>query len=248
MSTTTKKATKTTPPRPEPKATRPPVPAGILDGNGRTARLARWLREMPKRAQVDTLVLETKSEDGWTRVQSWERAEVGMHLALTIDALVTDMANEVGAYLTAKLVWVDSKTGEAWTEHALRAQPEGLQVGQAFAGGVQDVAIQTQRALERLVSAFMGGIETSTQSSARAAEIASSNFESAQAELQLARERIMQLEREKSELELELEQALGAAERIQQEAQSGAQQSQIASIFGQLLTAKPPTPPTGKPS
>jgi hypothetical protein len=216
----------------------PPVPAGILDGNGRTARLARWLRETPRRKQVDTLALELKSEDGWARVQSWDRTDVGMHLALPIDAHVTDLANELGAYVTCRLSWLESATGATWTEHALRCQPEGIAQGQAFGGDAQSVAVQTQRALDRLVGAFMGGIETSTRLSERAAEIATSNYEGAQAELSLLRERVVTLEREKAEVEMQLEEALSAAERLSAESQQGAQQSQVTGLITQLIASQ----------
>lgn len=184
----------------------PPVPAGILDGNGRVARLARWLRELPKRREVDTLVLEMKSEDGWQRMQSWDRADAGMHLALPIDAAVTDLANEIGAYCTFKVAWFNSKDNTYWTEHALRAQPEGMTQGQSFSGDAQSAAIQTQRALERMVGAFMGGIETSANHLQRQAENNQALYEHAMGELTLARERIARLERENVELESQLAQ------------------------------------------
>jgi hypothetical protein len=218
------------------------VPAGILDGNGRTARLARWLRETPRRKEVDTLVLELKTEDGWARVQSWDRADVGMHLALGVDAHVTDLANEMGSYVTCRLSWVESATGNVWTEHALRAQPEGIAQGQAFGGDATSVAVQTQRALDRLVGAFMGGIETSTRLSERAAEIASANYEGAQSELALLRERVVSLEREKAEVEMQLEEALSAAERLSEESQQGNQQSQVTGLITQLIASQQQTP------
>lgn len=225
-----------TPPAPTKKP--PPVPAGILDGNGRTARLARWLRDMPTRRDVDTLVLELKSEDGWTRVQSWDRSDVGMHLALPIDSAVTDIANELGAYVQCKVSWVDSKTGNTWTEHALRCQPEGMTQAQAFGGDASSAAIQTQRALERLVGAYMGGIETSLRLAERSSEIATTNYESAQAELSLLRERVVALERDKAELELQLEEAVTAAERIEEDAKQGASQQQFMGLMTQLVASK----------
>lgn len=231
MATTTKKtATANAPDRKV-----HPVPAGILDGNGRTARLARWLRELPKRREVDTLVLEMKSEDGWTRVQSWDRPDVGMHLALPIDSAVTDLANELGSYVSCKVVWLESKTGQAWTEHALRCQPEGMTQAQAFAGDASSTAIQTQRALERLVGAYMGGIETSMRLAQQSTEIAASNYESAQAELSLLRERVITLEREKAELETQLEEAISLAEKTEEEAKSGQKQQQVMSLMTSLI-------------
>lgn len=228
---TTKKTT-TTAQKPENAR---PVPAGILDGNGRTARLARWLRDMPKRKDVDTLVLEMKSEDGWTRIQSWDRPDVGMHLALSIDSAVTDLANELGAYVTCKVVWLESKTGQAWTEHALRCQPEGMTQAQAFGGDAASTAIQTQRALERLVGAYMGGIETSLRLAERSSEIASQNYESSQAELGLLRERVITLEREKAELEAQLEEAISLAEKTEEEAKNGQKQQQVMSLMTSLI-------------
>jgi hypothetical protein len=228
--------------KPSDDAPPPPVPAGILDGNGRTARLARWLRDLPKRPQVDTLVLELKSEEGWARVQSWDRRDTGMHLSLPIDAHVTDLANELGAYVSCRLSWIESATGNTWTEHALRAQPEGMASGQAFSGDAQSAAVQTQRALERLVGAFMGGIETSTRLSERAAEIAASNYEGAQADLALLRERVVSLEREKSEVELQLEEALSAAERISAESQQQGQQQQVTGLITQLIASQQSAP------
>lgn len=215
-----------------------PAPAGILDGNGRVARLARWLREMPKPRDVDQLVLEMKSEDGWTRVQSWTRADVGMHLALPIDSLVTDLANEIGAYTSCKVSWISTESGEVWTEHALRAQPDGLQVTQAFGGTAQDTAIQTQRALERLVGAFMGGIETSSRLAERSAEIASANFEAAQAELGLLRERVIELERENADLEMQLEETVNSLEKTQTDQAQNAGKQQFTQMVTQLIASQ----------
>lgn len=216
----------------------PPLPAGLLDGNGRTARLARWLREVPKRKELDTLVLEMKSDDGWQRMQCWDRAEAGMHLALAIDAAVTDLANECGAFVTCQVAWLDSKSGQYWTAHALRAQPEGMGGQQAFAGDAQSAAIQTQRGLERLVGAYMGGIETSQRMCERSAEIAQSAYEGAQNELMTLRERVQALERENAELSSQLEAAIDAGERLEAQKAQGDQQSQAMGLFQQLMASQ----------
>jgi hypothetical protein len=217
----------------------PPVNGSLLDGNGRTARLARWLRELPKRTQVDVLVLEVKSDDGWNRVQCWDRKEVGQHLALAIDAAVTDLANEVGAFVTAKVAWWDSAAGTYWTEHALRAQPEGMQGQQAFSGDAQSAAIQTQRGLERVMSAYMGGIETSQAMLRDSASIAQENFRASQTELMLLREKVAQLELENGQLAAQLEEALSAAERIEEksESQTNSQQQQAMQLFQGVISS-----------
>lgn len=219
---------------------KPIVPAGILDGNGRTARLARWLRELPKRKEVDTLVLELKTEDGWQRVQSWDRADAGMHLALPIDSAVTDLANEIGAYSSFKIAWYESKSGAYWTEHALRAQPDGLTAAQSFSGDAQSAAIQTQRALERLVGQFMGGLETASTHLQRQADNTQQLYEHTLGELTLARERIARLERQVVELEAQVSEVEAqrdeALERAEELAKTQAPDPTKAQI-GQFLQA-----------
>ena len=128
-----------TAPRPSPAPSHPPVPAGILDGNGRTARLARWLRELPRRKEVDTLVLEMKSEDGWQRVQSWDRADAGMHLALPID-VVPDLIPIAGQLDDAILValvlrWFVGSGQRAHIEALWPGPPESLRLLLRLAGG-----------------------------------------------------------------------------------------------------------------
>lgn len=216
----------------------PPVPAGLLDGNGRTARLARWLRDIPKRKELDTLVLEMKTDDGWQRMQCWDRVEAGMHLALAIDAAVTDLANECGAFVTCQVAWLDSKSGQYWTAHALRAQPEGMSGQQAFGGDAQSAAIQTQRGLERLVGAYMGGIETSQRMCERSAEIAQAAYESRENEVMVLRERCALLERENAELGQQLEAAIEAGERLEATKQESSQQNQAIGIFQQLMASQ----------
>lgn len=218
--------------------TLPAAPPGLLDGNGRAARLARWLRDKPSRPTIDTLVLEVKSDGGWTRLQCWVRSDVDLYLAAIIDEAVSDHATEVGAYLTARVSWLDSASGEIWTEHALRAQPEGMSASQSFAGDATSVAIQTQLAAERLGNMYMGGIDSAVQLTRSSAEMAHANFEAAQADNVILREKISRLESDIADLERQLDEALAHAEAAEESTQKDTRGQQLTQLMTAIIASQ----------
>lgn len=193
---------------------------GLLDGNGRVARLARWLRDKPAGEGVDLLVLEVRGEDGYERAQSWPRASVTMALAAVIDAAVVDQANEQGAFLSARVVWWDSAKGIAWATFALRVQPEGMQGQQAFAGDGASINIQYQRNLERMSALHMQAIGETVAMHRDAADDTRERARRAEREADDLRARLNESERARIELERkvsELEDDLAAAMELAEE-------------------------------
>ena len=193
--------------------------SSLRDGNGRVARLARWLAQPPSSEKVDALVLEVKEDGEWKRLQIWKREEVQQQLATLIDGTVTDLANELGQYLTARVVWMETATGAYWTEHALRVQPEDMEGSQAFDGTAQSIAIQNQRHQERTAGAAHALIAsisiTLRETNAQLRDtnqILSTENARLREDLYESRERISELEQENARLAGMLEQAVDTAE------------------------------------
>jgi hypothetical protein len=193
--------------------------AGLLDGNGRAARLARWLRDKPVAAGVDLLALDVKTEDGFERAQSWPKNSVSMALATIIDALVQDMANESGQYLSARVLWWDSEKSIAWATFPLRVHPENMGAQQAYSGEPANVTIQLQSRLDRATALHLGSISEvfqtvkesneDTRERARRAEREADDLRAKYAESERAR---IDLERRVGELEDDLAAAMELAE------------------------------------
>lgn len=196
-----------------------PKERSLRDGNGRVARLARWLSQQPASLATDTLVLEYKEDSEWKRLQMWPRSEVAQQLAQQIDNTVTELANELGAYLTARVVWFDSKAQTYWTEHALRVQPEDMEGLQAFDGSAQSMAIQNQRHQEKMHTTGMGLLtqaalalrETNAQLLDSNRILGTENTRLRE-DLYTTRERVAELEQENARLTGMFEQAVDTAE------------------------------------
>lgn len=203
-------------------------PHDLFSGNGRVARLARWLREAPVRREVDQLVLEIKGEDGYERIQSWPRESVSSALAVTIDAMVTDAANELGSYLSARVSWWDSERGAAWSTFALRVQPDGMAGQQAFSGEGTSVTIQLQRNLERSIAMHLSGIGEGVALARDQAQDARERARRAEYECDRLRERVNALEDEKAALVAKLretEDDLAAAMELAEETTAKVEES-----------------------
>jgi len=222
--------------------------ASLRDGNGRAARLARWLEQKPSAPEIDHLAFEWKNDGEWVRVQLWRRDEVSPALAGPIDAAACELANELGQYLTARVVWCDPKSGAYWTEHALRVQPEDFDGEQAFDGSTANVAIQTQRALERMLS-MAGGSQMQANTCLREAngQLLESNRmlggenTRLREDLYASRERVGELEQEVARREQLLERAIEAAELAEQRGKDDTQTGQVLQLVQRALS-QPPAP------
>lgn len=202
---------------------------GMLDGNGRIARLARWLRDKPAKETCEQLSLEVKGEDGYERVQSWPRASVSMALATVIDAMVIDIANEQGSYLQARAVWLDAERGSPWSTFPLRVHPDPMpgqaSAAQAFTGEGPNVTIQLQRQLSQVTALHLGGIQETFAQVRDSSEDTRERARRAEQEADRLRERVNVLEaenlalaRENAELRDDLTAAMELAEEQSAEA------------------------------
>jgi hypothetical protein len=212
----------------------------LRDGNGRVARLARWLSEAPASASVDVLVLEHKAEGEWLRLQMWPRASVNAGLAAIIDTAITELANELGAYVTARVVWMDSEKQAYWTEHALRVQPEDMDGQQAFDGTASSMAIQNQRHQERvfatnisLIGTSMAALREVNGDLREANRITAAENHRLREELRAAQQKVELLTGEVSRLQTIADEALSQAESAAEKKQDESQSAQIV----QLITA-----------
>lgn len=216
----------------------------LRDGNGRTARLARWLAQSPTSPSVDTLVLESRQEGEWQRLQCWPIDRVSQLLASEIDELVVSLANELGAYVQARVAWWSSSTSSYWTEHALRVQPEDMgQMVQAFSGDQTSIAIQNQRHQEhmagawlRAVDASLGGLKQSSEDLRLVnSQVQSENLRLRE-ELQEASRLITEQASEIARLTSDLEQAIA---QVEEAAQAGGAKAtaQHEQVIGLITTA-----------
>jgi hypothetical protein len=224
---------------------------GLLDGNGRVARLARWLRDRPAAEGVDLLVLEVRGEEGYERVQSWPRASVTVALASVIDSLVVDAANEQGSYLTARAMWWDTAKAIAWATFALRVHPEGMGTQQAFSGDAQNINIQFQRNLDRASALHMQCIgetiamhrdaQDDTRERAQRAERECDELRARLNESERAR---LDMERRVSELEDDLSAAMELAEestkKVEETKQEADESSALTRMIAPMLGLAPP--------
>lgn len=217
----------------------------LRDGNGRSARLARWLMKPPVSEAADTLLLEHKQDGEWTRLLMWPREEVSPVLSVAIDEAITELANELGAYLTARVVWWSMDKDQYFTGHDLRVQPEGLDQQQAFSGDPQSANIQTQRHLENSHSLSMSALQLSMASLERTNKLLSASNEALTVQLEAMRgERSRALlERDEAvsalaRAETIAEDALAMVDRLQREskADDGAQTAQVLQLVGQVIS------------
>jgi hypothetical protein len=215
----------------------------LRDGNGRTARLARWLQQSPSAAQVDSLVLEIKQDGEWQRLQIWPRDEVSQALASVIDSTVTELANELGAYITARAAWFNLERQAYWTEHALRVQPEDLDVTQAFSGDAQSIAIQNQRHQERIVGVHIGGFnsaihamrETNADLRSMKDQVNAENL-TLREQLYTAQSDVLRLEAELAKVQQMLDDALVIIEKAPEPGNDNGQSDQSKQVI-QMITA-----------
>jgi hypothetical protein len=214
----------------------------LRDGNGRAARLARWLDQKPALESVDQLVLELKTSDGeWARLQVWPRNNVSQFLATDIDATVQDAANEQGQYITARCAWFDSSAESYWTEHQLRVHPEGMGEQQAFDGTAQSQAILMQRHQERALGMGLNTVNLALQAMREAMELSRDTATQAQSELLALRERNAELEGENARLAGMLDQALTAAETARAEREEESEQSNVIRLIQNAITTPAPS-------
>jgi hypothetical protein len=225
----------------------------LRDGNGRVARLARWLQQLPASEAVDALILEHKEEGEWKRMQVWTRAEVNQQLATGIDSAITELANELGAYLTARVVWFDTTHGVYWTEHALRVQPEDMEGMQAFGGDAGSIAIQNQRHQERVVNMHLGmfGSSMNALKETNAALLESSRMTAAEnlrlrEDLYAARSQIAELEQEHGRLQNMLDEALSAAEKSTEKAEQAESTGDIIKMITSAVGSQQPAQPAAR--
>jgi DNA-binding transcriptional MerR regulator len=188
-------------------------------------------------------VLEHKHEGDWQRLQVWPRSEVNQTLATNIDATVTELANELGAYVTARCAWFDSDKQTYWTEHALRVQPEDMEGFQAFSGDNTSQAIQMQRHQERVLGMGLSNINSAMQCLRESNQLVGEQARQAQSENLRLRERVAELEQENARLSGMLEQALAAAENAEAQAGDSSHEKQVLQLVttalgGQLAARK----------
>jgi len=210
----------------------------LRDGNGRSARLARWLDQKPTSETVDQLVLELKTSEGeWARLQVWPRALAFPTLAHEIDATVQDAANEQGQYITARCAWFDTAAGAYWTEHQLRVHPEDMAGQQAFDGSGQSQSILMQRHQERALGMGLNTINVAMVSMREAMELSRDTATQAQTENLELRARVTELEAENARLGGLLEQALAAAETAQAENAQADEQGNVIKLITKAMSA-----------
>lgn len=221
----------------------------LRDGNGRAARLARWLEQLPANPKITHLALEWKSEGEWVRVQLWPRGEVTPLMAVPIDAAVTELANELGQYLTARVVWLEPEASMYWTEHALRVHPEDMEGQQAFDGSAGNVAIQTQRALERMLGQAANSQQQANTSLREGnAQLLESNRilggenNRLREDLYKLRDALVEKDEEIARLSALLERACEAAELAAQRGREDDHTGQVLQLVGKALGNMPQQP------
>lgn len=224
----------------------PAAHRSLRDGNGRVARLARWLSSEPC-AGADLLRLETRNDGEWECVQAWPRDAVGQHLAADIDALMCELANELGAYVVGRVAWFQSETATYWTSHALRVQPEDLgAMAQAFSGDATSQAIQLQRHQETVFSLNMQTAVRHHATLERMNELQHVQLERLSLENAKLREELWASQRRVVELETDAaraiamaEDALSQAERVQKDAEEEkSDESPMIKMVQQLLMSQ----------
>jgi hypothetical protein len=93
---------------------------GVFDGNDRVARVARWLRNPVKSERVTELVLECAvSDEAPMLLQRWARDDVHSEIAVEIDALIQDYADDKGTTCSASLQW-RLEDGSVWLSKGFR--------------------------------------------------------------------------------------------------------------------------------
>lgn len=228
----------------------------LRNGDGRVARLAKWLDTQPHSRTVDLLCLEVRTDNEWSRLQTWPRDVVTAAVADDVDVLVQSHANECGAFLTARVAWFDTQAGSYWTSHPLRVTPDvptdaldpaGVAVAQSFSGDAQSATIQTQRHLELMVRTHVGGFAAAQ----RALELSVSSLSQANEDLRSANEALREenfsLRAALLEAEAQRDAALERAEQFAEEAQVSDKQSNIITLATTALqnaagaTSKPKT-------
>ena len=205
----------------------------LRDGNGRVARLARWLEQPPASATVDLLVLELRTPEGeWSRLQMWSRDQVSQTLAYSIDETIQDHANEVGTYTTARVAWFDSKRETYWTEQQLRVHPESMGEGmQAFDGTNQSQAIQLQRHQERVLGMGQGMQRESMQCMRETMQFNREIAANAQRENIELRTRVAELEGDLARMTAIADEAVRRAEQAEESSEASDDKKQVFQLI-----------------
>jgi hypothetical protein len=123
---------------------------GIRDGSDRIARIGRWLAAKPVSASVTELVLSLEDGDVLGR---WPVDRVTVHMAMDINALILDAANDAGTTIGAKLTWM--RDGESpYLSKGFRAKcdDEDRENVRPLDGTMTSFLSQSQRHTEALAS------------------------------------------------------------------------------------------------
>lgn len=202
----------------------------INHGNGRAAALARWLRVMPP-DRYTMLMLEVKVDGEWERVQGWRREEVNELLAATIEELAQDHANEVAQYSLMRVAWWCPDDEKYWTSRDLRVQaqlPEGAtDAGQVFSGEHTNAMIQTQRHVEKMAGAYIGGMSGAMAALREANAQLRDECVDLREDNRSLRQRVSELELENMRLTALAEQAADTAEGLVEKVEQQDKQSNV---------------------
>lgn len=125
---------------------------GPMDGNDRTARIARFLsaNRTKRPAQAVELVLSAAiSGQDPDVLARWPKEDVTPELASDINALIEDYANDNGTTAAATLAWVN-EDGRPHLSKGFRAacREEDAEIVRPLDGGYASLLAQNQRHLE----------------------------------------------------------------------------------------------------
>jgi len=121
----------------------------IESANRRTGQLKRFLAKPPKGAHA--LRLATDDAEHAAVLNRWEKGAAVPELALEIEGMVADHADETGSYVTARLEWL-SRDQEVLCTKMVRGRPSeehGLD------GSQPSQAAQAQRHLEAMTRLYV---------------------------------------------------------------------------------------------
>jgi len=123
----------------------------LENANRRTAHIKRFLAKPPRGSS--RLRVTTEGDAGTVVLATWDRAAAVPELALELDALVADHAEETQRYVTARIDWVD-RDDLTLSSKILRGRPDQED---PLNGSDQAQSAQAQRHLEAMTRLYVSG-------------------------------------------------------------------------------------------